>query len=48
MVINWAEKLIYIYWNIRIFQKLKISFIIKKLIKNDMNFNDLDKESDEK
>ena len=47
MVIDWAEKLVYIYWNIRILWKLKMPLTVKKLIKSDMNFNNLDKESDE-
>ncbi len=46
MVIDWAKKLVYIYWNIRILQKLKMPLTVKELIKSDVNFNDLDKESD--
>ena len=46
MTIDRAEKLVYIYWNIRILQKLEVSLIVKELIKSGVNFNDSNKESD--
>ena len=46
MTIDRAEKLVYIYWNIRILRKLEVPLTIKELIKNGVNFNDSDKESD--
>ncbi len=46
MVIDRAEKLVYIYWNIRILRKLEMPLTVKELIKSCVNFNDLDKESD--
>ena len=46
ITIDQVKKLIYIYWNIRILQKLKVPLTVKELIKSDMNFSDLDKESD--
>ena len=46
MTIDQAEKLVYIYWNIRILRKLEVPLTVKELIKSGVNFNDSDKESD--
>jgi len=46
MTINRTEKLVYIYWNIRILRKLEVLLTVKELIKSDVNFSDSDKESD--
>ena len=46
MTIDRAEKLVYIYWNIRILRKLEVPLTVKELIKSGVNFSDSDKESD--
>ena len=46
MTIDRTEKLVYIYWNIRILRKLEVSLTVKELIKSSVNFSDSDKESD--
>ncbi len=46
MTIDQAEKLVYIYWNIRILRKLEVSLTVKELIKSSVNFSDSDKEFD--
>ena len=49
MVIDRAEKLVYIYWNIRILRELDVPLTVKELIRSGVNINDLesaDEESD--
>ena len=46
MTIDRTEKLVYIYWNIRILRKLEVSLTVKELIKSSVNFSDSDKEFD--
>ncbi|CAB5183110.1 unnamed protein product [Rhizophagus irregularis] len=46
MVIDRAEKLVYIYWNIRILQELDVPLTVKELIKSGVKMSDLESDDE--
>uniref|UniRef100_U9TUP8 Uncharacterized protein n=2 Tax=Rhizophagus irregularis TaxID=588596 RepID=U9TUP8_RHIID len=46
MVIDRAEKLVYIYWNIRILRELEVPLTVKELIKSGVKMSDLESDDE--
>ncbi|EXX70893.1 hypothetical protein RirG_083410 [Rhizophagus irregularis DAOM 197198w] len=46
MVIDRAEKLVYIYWNIRILRELEVPLMVKELIKSGVKMSDLESDDE--
>lgn len=47
MVVDRAEKLVYIYWNIRILRELEVPLTVKELVKSGVRINELESDDEE-